>query len=100
MASKASQMAGLDDRLAPVRLEERAIRDRIVATHAISNGVVMLDLDRRGDRAPLFAKLDDIAATWGGLKSEGKILFGEVKTLERQIEHLQRIIQKPNRKRA
>jgi hypothetical protein len=100
LASKASAVAVLDDRLAPVRIEEQAIRSRIVATHAVSNGVTMLDLGRRGDRAPLFVKLDEIARKWGPLKSERKVLFGEIKTLERQIDHLRRLIDKQDRKRV
>lgn len=100
LAVKASEMASLDDKLAPARAEERLVRDRIVATHSTSNGVTTLNLDRRGDRAPLFAKLDDIARVWGPMKSERKILFGEVKTLEREIDRLQRVIDKPKRKRV
>lgn len=100
LAFKASEMAGLDERLAPARAEERLVRDRIAATHSTRNGVTVLDLDRRGDRAPLFSKLDEIAMVWGPMKSDRKILFGEIKTLEREIERLQRIIDKPKRKRA
>lgn len=100
MAEKASELALMDSRLAPARAEEQDIREAIVATHDVQNGVVILNLGRRAERSPLFVKLDKISKEWGPLKSERKILHGEIKTLERQIDHIQRSIERANRKKA
>jgi hypothetical protein len=71
-----------------------------VATHDRRDGVIVLNLGRRGERSPLFTRLDAIAKKWGPLKSQRKNLHGEIKTLERQIDHIQRAIERANRKKA
>jgi hypothetical protein len=100
MADKASELALMDSRLAPVRAEEQEIRESIVSTHERRDGVVFLNLGRRGERSPLFSRLDAISQKWGPLKSQRKHLHGEIKTLERQIDHIQRAIERANRKKA
>ena len=100
MAEKASELALMDSRLAPARAEEQEIREAIVATHDKRDGVIVLNLGRRGERSPLFTRLDAISKKWGPLKSQRKDLHGEIKTLERQIDHIQRAIECANRKKA
>lgn len=100
MAEKASELALMDSRLAPARAEEQEIREAIVATHDRRDGVIVLNLGRRGERSPLFTRLDAISKKWGPLKSQRKNLHGEIKTLERQIDHIQRAIERANRKKA
>lgn len=91
LASKASDMAALDTKLAPVREEERLVRDAILATHRRTGGIVILNLDRTGERAPLFDKLTRISKEWGPLKSRRSRLNSEIRDLERQIERLQKL---------
>ncbi|MCO5129756.1 MAG: hypothetical protein M9932_04230 [Xanthobacteraceae bacterium] len=100
MAEKASELALMDSRLAPARVKEQEIREAIVATHDRRDGVIVLNLGRRGERSPLFTRLDAISKKWGPLKSQRKDLHGEIKTLERQIDHIQRAIERANRKKA
>lgn len=92
LAGKAAEMAVIDSRLAPVRQEESEVQQSILATHDKLGGVVQLRLDRAVERKPLFRRLDEISAKWGPLKNERKTLYGEIKTLERQISHIQRLI--------
>jgi hypothetical protein len=100
MAEKSSELAVMDSRLAPARAEEQEVREAIVATHDRRDGVVILNLGNRGQRSPLFSRLDEISKKWGPLKSERKILHGEIKTLERQIDHIKRSIERADRKKA
>lgn len=101
LAEKASELAIIDSRLAPVRDEERDIRDSILETHHRGpNGLVILNLGGAGRRSPLFGRLDAISKKWGPLKSERKTLYGEIKTLERQIDHIKRSVERANRKKA
>lgn len=101
LAEKASELAIIDSRLAPVRDEERDIRDSILETHHRGpNGLVILNLGGAGRRSPLFGRLDAISKKWGPLKSERKVLYGEIKTLERQIDHIKRSVERANRKKA
>jgi septal ring factor EnvC (AmiA/AmiB activator) len=100
LAEKASELAIMDSRLAPARADETDIREAIVATHDRRDGVVILNLGTRGERSPLFAKLDKISKEWGPLKNERKNLFCEIKTIERQIDHIKRSIERANRKKA
>lgn len=101
LAWKSSEMADLDSILAPVRAEERDIRDAILATHGRDqSGVVVVDFGNRLERRRLFEKLDLIAKQWGKEKALRKDLHSQIKTLEKQIEHIEREISKPKRKKA
>lgn len=100
MAEKASELAAMDSCLAPVRAEELDIRSAIVATHDKDHEVVVLNLGNRNRRSPLFARLDKISVEWGWLKNQRKTLHGEVRTLERQIDHIRRAVERDARKKA
>jgi hypothetical protein len=88
----ASKLAALDNRLAPVRDEERDLRDQVLATHGECNGVVILNLDRAGDRAPLFARLSEIARKWGSTKAQRGNVNRRIKALEREANQLEKAI--------
>lgn len=94
MALKASDMAGLDAILAPVREEERRVRNEILSTHHHRGDVVILNLGTADQRAPLFVKLDMIAKEWGPTKGKRSRLNSEIKELERQIERMQNLLAK------
>lgn len=88
----ASELAVLDSRLAPVRDEERGLRDQVLATHGECNGVVILNLDRAGDRAPLFARLSEIARKWGPTKAQRGNVNRRIKALECEAAQLEKAI--------
>lgn len=101
LSGKASELALMDHRLAPVRNEETDIRSAIAATHdRRSDDGLILNLGNRGDRVPLFARLDEISRQWGSLKNDRKNLNCEIKILERQIDHIKRSIELASRKKA
>lgn len=90
LAAKAQDLARLDTKLAPARNAEMRVRDQIVRTHhQDANGLITLNLDRRGERAVLFAALDAITAEWGPIRSERAQLGAHVKSLERLVGHLE-----------
>lgn len=90
LAAKAQELARLDAELVPARDAEMRIRDRIVRTHhRDANGLITLNLDRRGERAGMFAELDAITAQWGSRRSERARLGAHVKSLERLVSHLE-----------
>jgi hypothetical protein len=95
----ASELAVLDNRLAPVRNEERDLRDEILATHGERNGVIILNLDRAGDRAPIFTRLSAIAREWGPTKAQRGNLNRRIKALEREATQLEKDIIAERQKR-
>ncbi len=99
IADLASDLSDLDSQLAPVWDEECRLKDRILATHGMRDGVVLLNLDRAGDRAPIFSKFSEIARKWGPLKTKRGNLNRQVKSLERHIGHLQKLITAEARKK-
>lgn len=92
-------MALLDSRLSPVRDEERRLRDSILATHGTRDGVVLLNIDRAGDRAPLFTRLNQISSEWGPTKTERGNLNRQIKALEREVVQLEKAIINEGRKK-
>lgn len=100
LADRAAELARLDEILFPVRMEEKDLRERILETHDRTGNVVVLDLGRASERAPLFARLSAIAAEWGKLKAERSSVNTHVKSLEREIDRLKRLIEKTDKKRA
>lgn len=99
ISDKASDMAELDLVLAPVREEERSIRDAILATHKRDGDVVILNLGRAKERGPLFSQLDDISREWGPVKERRRRLNSEIKNLERVADRLQKLIENESRKK-
>lgn len=101
LADRASVLANLDDLLAPVWAEENDIKDHILATHSRGkNGVVGLNLNRVADRRPLFDRRLAIAAIWGKTKEERRQVGFHVRSLEREIERLKKLIEIEKRKAA
>lgn len=94
-----SKMARLDEVLALAWAEERGIKDAILSTHGMSErGVVVVHLENRRQRRNLFAELDKLAQKWGPRKSERSDLNKQVRALEKQIQHFERIISKERKK--
>lgn len=100
LAEKSADLADLDAVLAPVWREEGEIKDAILATHGRAGNVVVLNLSRRGERVPLFARRDAIAREWGKTKGERRYLQSEIKELENRIDRFRRLIEAEGRKRA
>jgi len=89
LAAKSFDLAMLDRELSPGRDEERAIKDRLQRSYAVNEaGVIVIDFVRRNERAPLFRALDELTRTWGPKRVERSRIAGEVKALEKLVEHL------------
>lgn len=100
LANRSSELARFDGILSPVRAEEREIQAAILVTHHRAGNVVHFDHGRAPERRPLFAALSAISAKWGKLKAERASVNTHVKSLEREIIRLQRLIDSSKKKRA
>lgn len=100
LANRSSELARLDDILAPAWAEEREVKSEITATHDIRDGVVVLDIGRAAQRAPLFRRLTKISERWGKQKAERANVNSHVRSLERDIARLEKLIEAEKRKAA
>lgn len=100
LADRSSELARLDEILAPVWADEREVRDDLMATYSQHGNIVVLNLGRATDRKPLFRRLSKIAERWGKTKEERRQVYSHVRSLEREITKLEKLIEAEKRKGA
>jgi hypothetical protein len=98
LAFKSSEVADLDTYLQPAWRREQEVRQEILGTHFIENGVVRLNLDGARDRTGLFAQLDEISREFGPARNRRKILNGEIKG-QKLIARLEKDVSKQKDKK-
>lgn len=100
LADRSEKLSELDEVLAPAWSEEREVRNEILATHGRQAGVVVLDLNQAPGRKPLFRRLSQISERWGKQKAERALVGSQVRSLERDIARLEKLIETEKRKEA